>query len=161
MPTTKKQKKTRASKSTKRLARAIAPDVKKSRGEKKTEPPMTPMRKQAIAEVEARIERLEGDKPAKPARKPREKKPDAPKRLSALDAAHQVLAKSDEPLGVPVLIERMAKEGLWTSPGGKTPGATLNAAIIREIATKGEDARFKKIDRGLFVARDIARADAA
>ena len=37
-------------------------------------------------------------------------------------------------------------------PGGKTPEATLYAAIIREIAAKGTAARFKKHERGVFVA---------
>jgi hypothetical protein len=32
------------------------------------------------------------------------------------------------------MIEAMAKTGLWTSPGGKTPHATLASAIIGEIA---------------------------
>ena len=43
-------------------------------------------------------------------------------------------------------------KGLWRSPGGKTPEATLYAAIIREIAAKGTAARFRKHERGVFVA---------
>ena len=74
------------------------------------------------------------------------------RRVSALDAAAQVLASSDGPLGAKDMIARMQAEGLWTSPGGKTPEATLYAAIIREIAAKGTEARFKKHARGLFVA---------
>jgi len=50
------------------------------------------------------------------------------------------------------LIEQMAAEGLWTSPGGKTPEATLYAAMLREIGKKGDDSRFQKVDRGAFVA---------
>jgi short subunit dehydrogenase-like uncharacterized protein len=50
------------------------------------------------------------------------------------------------------MIDAMRARCLWTSPGGKTPAASLYAAIIREIAAKGEKARFKKADRGLFVA---------
>ena len=49
----------------------------------------------------------------------------------------------------------MEAKGLWTSPvwgGGKTPEATLYAAIVREIAAKGTAARFKKHERGVFVA---------
>jgi len=38
-----------------------------------------------------------------------------------------------------------------SSPSGQTPAATLYSAILREIKTKGKDARFKKSDRGLFV----------
>jgi len=73
-----------------------------------------------------------------------------PKRVSALDAAAQVLAKAKEPMGAKDLIAAMAEQGLWSSPAGATPHATLYAAIIREIGTKGDAARFKKVDRGLF-----------
>ncbi|MBX3435739.1 MAG: hypothetical protein KF847_20670, partial [Pirellulales bacterium] len=72
------------------------------------------------------------------------------KRLSALDAAARVLADAKEPLNTKALIERMAAQGLWTSPGGATPHSTLYAAIIREIGTKGAEARFRKVDRGQF-----------
>ena len=72
------------------------------------------------------------------------------KKLSALDAAAQVLASSKEPLNAKQMIEAMAAKGLWTSPGGATPWATLYSAIAREVATKGKDARFKKADRGQF-----------
>lgn len=42
-------------------------------------------------------------------------------------------------------------EGVLTSPGGKTPHATLYAAILREITVKGKDARFQKTERGHFI----------
>jgi len=58
-------------------------------------------------------------------------------KLSALDAAAKVLAESGEPMTARGMIEAMTAKGYWTSPGGKTPHATLYAAIIREIATKG------------------------
>jgi hypothetical protein len=48
------------------------------------------------------------------------------------------------------MIEAMAAKGYWTSPGGKTPHATLYSAILREITVKGTGARFKKTDRGHF-----------
>ncbi|MBL8964928.1 MAG: winged helix-turn-helix domain-containing protein [Phycisphaerae bacterium] len=72
------------------------------------------------------------------------------KTLSALDAAAQVLAKSTKPMSATEMIERMATQGLWESPGGKTPSATLYAAIIREISAKAGEARFRKVDRGMF-----------
>jgi len=68
---------------------------------------------------------------AKKAKEPKEKK------LSAIDAAAQVLASSKEPMNAKELIEAMTAKALWTSPGGKTPHATLYSAIIREIALKG------------------------
>ena len=79
-------------------------------------------------------------------------KADKPKRLSALDAAAQVLGKSDKPMTSQALIDEMAAKGLWKSPGGATPSATLYAAMVREIGIKGKDARFRKVDRGLFAA---------
>jgi hypothetical protein len=93
-----------------------------------------------------------GAKGAKAAKAPKAKsaKPAKPKRISALDAAAKVLAESDRPLRAIDMIELMHAKGLWTSPGGKTPEATLYAAIIREITAKGKDARFKKVDRGMF-----------
>ncbi len=76
----------------------------------------------------------------------------APQKMSALDAAAKVLSESKQPLRSGELIEQMAAQGYWKSPGGKTPAATLYAAITREINTKGQDARFKKTGRGLFAA---------
>jgi hypothetical protein len=73
-----------------------------------------------------------------------------PKRVSALDAAARLLASAGTPMGCKDMIEQMAAKGLWSSPKGKTPDATLYAAIIREIAAKGKDSRFKKTDRGMF-----------
>ncbi|HKQ48614.1 MAG TPA: winged helix-turn-helix domain-containing protein [Phycisphaerae bacterium] len=73
-----------------------------------------------------------------------------PKRVSALDAAATVLAKASKPMRSVDLITAMAEKGLWKSPGGKTPHATLYAAILREINAKGKEARFKKVERGQF-----------
>jgi hypothetical protein len=75
-----------------------------------------------------------------------------PKRVSALDAAAQVLASANEPMRAKDLIAAMQTKGLWTSPGGKTPEATLYAAMTREITVKGRESRFKKVERGLFAA---------
>lgn len=86
-------------------------------------------------------------------KKPRARKPAAepkPKRLSALDAAAEVLADAGQPMNAKALIAAMAERGLWSSPNGKTPEATLYAAILREIGTKGEQARFRKVERGQF-----------
>jgi hypothetical protein len=74
------------------------------------------------------------------------------KRISGLDAAAKVLAESKEPMNSQAIIKAMAEKGYWSSPKGKTPHATLHAAIGREIKEKGKDARFVKKDRGLFVA---------
>jgi hypothetical protein len=44
----------------------------------------------------------------------------------------------------------MAAQGSWSSPAGKTPAATLYAAILREIRTKKDQARFRKTGPGRF-----------
>lgn len=79
-----------------------------------------------------------------------------PKHTSALDAAAQVLATASEPMNTKALIAAMAERGLWSSPGGKTPEATLYAALIREISTKGDTARFRKVERGQFEHTGVA-----
>jgi hypothetical protein len=89
------------------------------------------------------------DAPKKPGR---QKKAKAEKKLSCLDAAAKVLAEAGEAMNCQEMIKVMADKGLWTSPGGKTPSATLYSAILRELQTKGKDARFKKTERGKFVA---------
>ena len=75
------------------------------------------------------------------------------KKLSAIDAAAKVLADTKQAMNAKEMIEAMAAKDLWTSPGGKTPHATLYSAILREIQTKGKNARFKKAERGKFTAK--------
>ncbi len=73
-----------------------------------------------------------------------------PQRVSALNAAAEVLKKAGKPMRCIELIAAMSQQGLWSSPGGKTPSATLHAAIGKEIIRLGRTARFKKINRGQF-----------
>jgi hypothetical protein len=74
------------------------------------------------------------------------------KKLSAIDAAAKVLTETGTAMNCQELIQVMADKGYWTSPGGKTPHATLYAAILRELQTKGNAARFQKAERGKFEA---------
>jgi len=71
------------------------------------------------------------------------------KKPSGLDAAARVLAESKEPMTCREIVDVAFEKGYWKS-GGKTPHATVYSAIIREIATKGSEARFRKTDRGKF-----------
>jgi hypothetical protein len=87
------------------------------------------------------------DKRAK-AQSPKAAKADG--KLSAIDAAARVLGEKHEPMNTREMIEAMTAKGYWTSPGGKTPHATLYSAILREIQVKGTDARFQKTERGKF-----------
>jgi len=43
-------------------------------------------------------------------------------------------------------------KGYWKT-GGKTPSATVYAAIIREIAKKGDASRFARAERGKFTLK--------
>ncbi|MCC5823395.1 MAG: winged helix-turn-helix domain-containing protein [Phycisphaerales bacterium] len=84
-------------------------------------------------------------------------KPPKSPHVSALSAAVLVLASApDDGLNAKAMIERMVAQGLWSSPAGKTPEATLSAAITREIAKKGKAARFRKVGRGRFVLAEPA-----
>jgi len=122
------------------------------------------LRQEAIKEAEANIAKIEaaerGPK-SKPTRskqaaaKPRLKK--APpnseskvKRVSGLDAAANVMKTFKEPMNCKDIAERAIAAGWKTD--GKTPAATLHAAISREIRDKGRQSRFKKAGRGLFAA---------
>lgn len=72
-------------------------------------------------------------------------------KLSALDAAAKVLAETGQAMTCRELIAAMAAQGYWASPAGRTPQATLYAALAREIQTKQDQARFRKSARGKFV----------
>ncbi|MDP1563684.1 MAG: winged helix-turn-helix domain-containing protein [Pirellulaceae bacterium] len=74
------------------------------------------------------------------------------KKLSCMTAALKVLVESAEPMNAKEMVDAMEAKGYWTSPGGKTPHATLYSAILRELA-RGDESRFVKTERGRFVAR--------
>ena len=82
----------------------------------------------------------------KPTAKPRGKRAG---QMSGLDAVAKVLAESKEPMSCAEMVEAAFAKKYWTS-NGKTPSQTIYAAIIREIAKKGKESRFKKTDRGQF-----------
>ena len=72
--------------------------------------------------------------------------------MSGLDAAAKVLVESKDPMTAQDIVKGMSEKGYWTSPGGKTPHATIYAAMIREIKEKGKESRFTKVERGMFAA---------
>lgn len=102
------------------------------------------------AKPQATETKVETTADAKPAKTKKPSKEPVPGKMSALDAAAKVLAESEEPMTSKEMIDAMAAKGYWTSPGGKTPQATLYAAILREVQTKGAEARFQKTERGHF-----------
>ena len=70
------------------------------------------------------------------------------------DAAAKVLDEQGKPMNCHELIDEMSRRNYWTSPNGATPQATLYAAIMREVKTKGKDARFVKTERGKFAGAE-------
>ena len=72
------------------------------------------------------------------------------KKISQIEAAIIVLGKSRDAMNCKAMVEAMQVEGLWSTPNGATPEATLYASILREINAKGKDARFRKTERGHF-----------
>ncbi len=105
-------------------------------------------KKKIAAKAGAKAEVVKTKAATKKAKKSGDEK--KPKRVSALDAAAQVLAKAEKPMRAQELIAAMAEQNLWKSPGGKTPHATLYAAMMREERDKGGESRFTKVDRGMF-----------
>lgn len=83
------------------------------------------------------------------------KKPAAGKRPSGLDLAARVLEEAGEPLNARQITELVVRAGWKTN--GATPEATINAAIVREIARKGSASRFARHARGLFVSNGKTR----
>ncbi len=108
------------------------------------------LRKSALAEIGARL----SGKAKPPGKTPPSaaKSASRPKRVSLLDAAAQVLAAAGNPMRAREMVEAVTAKALWSSPKGRTPHATLHAAIGREIKEKGSASRFRKTDRGLFEA---------
>jgi hypothetical protein len=96
------------------------------------------------------VEKAKASKRRQAAARPKERKP------SALDAAVRVLAEEGRAMSCPELIEAMAVKGYWSSPKGKTPAATLYAAIAREIQTKAAAARFTRSGPGKFARATCA-----
>jgi hypothetical protein len=60
-----------------------------------------------------------------------------------------VLAEAGEPMNAKAICEAALAKGYWATKGA-TPWATLYSAMIREMAAKGADARFRKASRGMF-----------
>jgi len=137
-----KAKKTTASK-----AKKASGGKKQLPSERLGVPPTTPDVDEKVAASESKAAKPAAEKPR--ARKKAERKDGT---MSGLDAAAKVLGEANEPLNTKTIVERAIEKGYWKS-GGKTPAATVYAAIIREIAKKGDASRFTKADRGRFTVK--------
>lgn len=56
-----------------------------------------------------------------------------------------------QPMTCKEMVEKVLATGMWQTKGC-TPAATLHSAVLRECQTKGEQARFRKVDKGKFVS---------
>jgi hypothetical protein len=81
----------------------------------------------------------EKERAGKTKKAPKERKP------SGLDAAIRVLREEGKPMNIADVVKVALEKGYWKT-GGKTPAATVYAAIIREIAAKGADSRFRRAE---------------
>jgi hypothetical protein len=89
-------------------------------------------------------------------KKPKAAKPKGERKPGILTLAADVLKDAKAPMDCKSIVEKVLAKGLWQTKG-KTPAATLYAAIIREITAKGKEARFHKTDRGMFELSAAAR----
>jgi hypothetical protein len=72
------------------------------------------------------------------------------KRMGGLDAAIKVLEETGVAMNVKEITAVALTKGYW-KPAGRTPSATLAAALMREIVKRGAASRFRKSERGKFV----------
>jgi hypothetical protein len=91
-------------------------------------------------------------KPKASAKRPAAKSAKPAAKMSGLDAAAKVLGEAKQPMTVRQIVEVAFAKKYWRSDG-KTPHATIYSSIIREIATKGKESRFRKTGRGTFALK--------
>jgi hypothetical protein len=73
--------------------------------------------------------------------------------MNVLRAAEIALKDANAPLHYKEITQRMIDRGLWQNDG-KTPDATVNAAIAVDIKYNGTHSLFQRADKGVYVLRD-------
>jgi hypothetical protein len=137
---------------------ATTPEALEAESTATGEAATTPDPELAVPDVPATEEPATNDEPApKKSRKLKVQADLKPKKLSMIKAALQVLQDRKVPMTCPELIDVMATETLWVSPGGKSPASTLYAAISRSIKDVGKASPFKKSERGKFAAKILPK----
>lgn len=69
-------------------------------------------------------------------------------------AAHQILSQAGAPLHYGEITKRALQNGLIRTVG-KTPWATMNAVISRDIIKNGENSEFVRGEPGYYVLRNL------
>ncbi len=77
--------------------------------------------------------------------------------MNVLEAAIRILNEAQHPLYVTEITRRIIEAGLWQTRG-KTPAATVGAAIYTDIKNKGGYSPFVKVSPQTFALRDSASA---
>jgi len=93
-------------------------------------------------ELDAAVKAAEESRRAK---KAKAAKPKGERKPGCLDAAVRVLQEAGKPMGCQDIVKEALAKGYWQTKGA-TPGATLYAAVLRECAAKGANARFRRAE---------------
>jgi len=110
----------------------------------------TSPRSATVAKPASKATKEATSKPAATRAKQGDTKPKKRKaKMSGLDAAAKVLGEAKEPMGAKQIVEVAFAKKYWHSKG-QTPHATIYASIIREIAIKQKESRFRRVGRGKF-----------
>jgi len=80
--------------------------------------------------------------------------------VKALDAAYSVLREAAEPLHYREITKRILAQGNWVT-GGKTPWATVNARLAKDIQEHGDSSRFRRVEPGVFAAGEPVAGDSS
>ncbi|MDR0611853.1 MAG: winged helix-turn-helix domain-containing protein [Planctomycetaceae bacterium] len=73
--------------------------------------------------------------------------------MSGLDAAYKVLLEEGRPMRVKEILKLALEKG-YCELRGRTPDATISAAMETEMKRKGNASRFTKVDKGLFAVAE-------
>ena len=69
--------------------------------------------------------------------------------MKAIDAAFAVLQAAGKPLPYREIAEQVLRQELWSTEG-KTPWATINTQLSRDIKKQGKDSRFVRVGPGQY-----------
>jgi len=78
--------------------------------------------------------------------------------LNFLDAAYEVLKKTEHPLNYIDITNRALSEGL-ISTRGQTPEATMGSRLYTD--TKQPDSRFRRVEKNIFALKELPSSDMA
>jgi restriction system protein len=72
--------------------------------------------------------------------------------MNSIQAAFQILKNCGQPLHYKEITKRILEKGLWQSTG-KTPDATVNSELAKDINKKGVSSDFQRVSEGTYALR--------